>query len=164
MNYYKQTVENIFLFSSPYLKCSLSACAEVTITAHPMCQKTGMLHLITLLYLHLGFRSHSHFDYANLITLFLSKMLQQRDHELLSGGQTKCNWICCFCLSGADFKGCKSILPFQKRERQIWTYRKKLKETMYIHDVVQNEYGSREESTPTHSPLVYTQKCSLAHR
>lgn len=92
-----------------------------------MCQKTGMLHLITLLYLHLGFRSHSHFDYANLITLFLSKMLQQRDHELLSGGQTKCNWICCFCLSGADFKGCKSILPFQKRERQIWTYRKKIK-------------------------------------
>lgn len=35
MNYYKQTVENIFLFSSPYLKCSLSACAEVTIYHSP---------------------------------------------------------------------------------------------------------------------------------
>lgn len=30
-NYYKQAVGHIFLFSSPYLKCFLSACAGVTI-------------------------------------------------------------------------------------------------------------------------------------
>lgn len=80
-----------------------------------MCQKTGMLHLITLLYLHQGFRSHSHFDYANLITLFLSNMPQQRDNELLSGDQIKCNRISCFCLSGADFKGCEGASCLSKR-------------------------------------------------
>lgn len=135
-----------------------------------MCQKTGMLHLITLLYLHQGFRSHSHFDYANLITLFLSNMPQQRDNELLSGDQIKCNRISCFCLSGADFKGCEGASCLSKRGKGKFEYTEKILrdnaytagETASIH-AVQNEHGNSEESAPTHSPLVYTHKSSLAH-